>query len=178
MVEYRFRAYSPPDDLEALLTNDCRVTYADAPVTGTNLADVRADLEERGFELHGAHPIKTHHPENRVRITASSARPIADIAADVQRRFVPRYLEAYSQVRKRLRLAEEAERHEAAILAELAAILDEWVSDDKVIRYSNDRTGHHVYGRVEVARNRVKIDLSGLPVATAREICRLLREIK
>ena len=60
VVEYRFRAYSPPDDLEALLTDDCRVTYADAPVTGTNLADVRADLEERGFELHGAHPIKTH----------------------------------------------------------------------------------------------------------------------
>ncbi len=117
-------------------------------------------------------------PENRVRITVSSARPIADIAADVQRRFVPRYLEAYSQVRERQRLAEEAERHEAAILAELAAILDERVSDDEVIRYSNGRTGHYVYVRVEVARNRVKINLSGLPVATAREICRLLREIE
>lgn len=60
MVEYRFRAYSPPDDLEALLADDCRVTYADAPVTGTNLADVRAALQERGFELHGAHPTRTH----------------------------------------------------------------------------------------------------------------------
>jgi len=117
-------------------------------------------------------------PENRVRITVSSARPIADIAADIQRRFIPRYLEVYAQVRKRLRLAEEAERHEAAILAELATILDERVSDGKVIRYSNDRTGHYVYRRVEVARNRVKIDLVGLPVATAREVCRLLREIE
>lgn len=60
VVEYRFRAYSPPDGLEALLADNCRVTYADAPVTGTNLADVRADLEQRGFELYGAHPIKTH----------------------------------------------------------------------------------------------------------------------
>jgi len=75
-------------------------------------------------------------------------------------------------------LTEEAERQEAAILAELAAILDERVSDDKVIRYSSDRDGRYTYGRVEVSINRVKIDLSGLPVATAREICRLLREIE
>ena len=75
-------------------------------------------------------------------------------------------------------MTEEAERQEVAILAELAAILDERVNDDRVIRYSNDRDGHYVYGRVEVARNQVKIDLSGLPVAIAREICRLLREIK
>jgi len=74
-------------------------------------------------------------------------------------------------VRGRKRLAEEAERHEAAIFAELTAILNERVSDDEVIRYSNDRTCHYVYGRVEVAGNRVKIDLSCLPVATAREIC-------
>ena len=59
VVEYRFRAYSPPDDLEAFLADDCRVTYADAPVTGADLTDVRAALEERGFELHGAHPIET-----------------------------------------------------------------------------------------------------------------------
>jgi len=130
-----------------------------------------------GCLVPGIHPFYPR-PENRVRITVSSARPIADIAADVQRRFVPRYLEAYTQVRERQRRAEEANRQEATILAELAAILDERVSDDEVIRYSSDRDGHYVYGRVEVARNRVKIDLSGLPVATAREICRLLREIK
>ena len=53
VVEYRFRAYSPPDDLEALLADDCRVTYADAPVTGTNLADVRAALAPRPLATVG-----------------------------------------------------------------------------------------------------------------------------
>jgi hypothetical protein len=77
-----------------------------------------------------------------------------------------------------LRLAEEIERQEAAILIELAAILDEQVSGDKMIRYSSDRDSHYVYGYVEVSKDRVKIDLSGLPIATAREICRLLRDLK
>jgi hypothetical protein len=117
-------------------------------------------------------------PENRPRITVSSARPVEDIAADIQRRFIPRYLEAYAQVRKRLRLAEEIERQEAAILIELAAILDERVSSDKMIRYSNGRGSRYVYGYVQVSKDRVKIDLSGLPIATAREICRLLRDLK
>ena len=31
------------------------------PMTGTNLGDIRTALEERGFELHGAHPTRTHH---------------------------------------------------------------------------------------------------------------------
>lgn len=124
----------------------------------------------------GRYPIYPR-PENRVRITISSARPIADIATDIQRRFIPRYLEVYSQVRERQRLAEETERQEAAILAELAAILDERVSDDRVIRYSSNRDGHFMYGSIEVAKNLVKVNLSGLPATTAREICRLLGEI-
>lgn len=115
-------------------------------------------------------------PENRVRITIGSARPIADIAADIQRRFIPRYLAVYAQVCERKRRAEESERQRAAILAELAAILGEQVSDDEVIRIRYG--GCYTYGRVEVSINRVKIDVSGLPVATAREICRLLREIE
>jgi hypothetical protein len=61
VVEYRFRAYSPPSDLEASWADACRVTYAEVPMTGTNLADIRTALEERGFELHGAHPTRTHH---------------------------------------------------------------------------------------------------------------------
>ena len=68
-------------------------------------------------------------------------------------RFVPLYLAAYAQVCWRKRLAEEAERPKVAILAELAAILDERVSDDEVIRYSSDRDGNYVYGRVEAAGN-------------------------
>lgn len=55
-------------------------------------------------------------PEERPKITVSSARPIADIAADAHRRFVPRYLESFAQARERLRLVEEAERRDAAIL--------------------------------------------------------------
>ena len=61
VVEYRFKAYSPPGDLEASLADACRVTYAEVPMTGTNLGDIRTALEERGFELHGAHPTRTHH---------------------------------------------------------------------------------------------------------------------
>jgi hypothetical protein len=61
VVEYCFRAYSPPGDLEAFLVDACRVTYAEVPMTGTNLADIRTALEDLGFELHGAHSIRTHH---------------------------------------------------------------------------------------------------------------------
>jgi hypothetical protein len=60
VVEYCFRAYSPPGDLEAFLVDACRVTYAEVPMTGTNLADIRTALEGLGFELHGAHPTRTH----------------------------------------------------------------------------------------------------------------------
>jgi len=125
-----------------------------------------------------------YHPffprsEDCVQITISSARPITDIAADIQRRFFPRYLGVYSQVRERQRHAEETERQEADILAELAAILDMRVSDDGVIRVRHPGVdGGYAYGRVSVSVDRVKIDVSGLPVATAREICRLLREIE
>ena len=117
--------------------------------------------------------------EDCVRITVSSARPIADIAADIQRRFFPRYLGVYSQVRERQRLAEESKRQEATILAELATILDMRVSDDEVIRirYPGVDDGY-AYGRIRVFADRVKIDVSGIPIATAREICRLLREIE
>ena len=36
VVEYRFRAYSPPSDLEASRADACRVTYAEVPMTKTN----------------------------------------------------------------------------------------------------------------------------------------------
>ena len=61
VVEYCFRAYSPPGDLEASLVDACRVTYAEVPMPGTNLADIRTALEDLGFELYGAHPTRTHH---------------------------------------------------------------------------------------------------------------------
>ncbi len=54
VIEYYFRAYSPPDDLEAFHARDCRITHADIPLTGDNLSDIRVDLQARGFEMHGA----------------------------------------------------------------------------------------------------------------------------
>jgi hypothetical protein len=69
-------------------------------------------------------------PESRPRITISSARSIEAIAADVQRRFIPRYLEAFARVCERKRRAEEYERQRKAILAGLAEILQEPVSGD------------------------------------------------
>lgn len=62
--------------------------------------------------------------------------------------------------------------------SELAGILGEPVGGDEVIRYSSNRDDRHRYGYVQVSKGRVKMDLSGLPVAAAREICRLLREIE
>jgi hypothetical protein len=117
-------------------------------------------------------------PESRPRITISSARSIEAIAADVQRRFIPRYLEAFARVCERKRRAEEYERQRKALLAELAEILQEPVSGDGVIRYHCDRDGRYTYGRVDVSGEQVSLDFSGVPVDTARAICRLLGEIK
>ena len=129
--------------------------------------------------VHGRYPAPFYpSPERDPRITISSARPVSNTAADIQCRFIPAYLEAYAQARQRQRRAEEIERQEAAILAELAAILDERVGGDGVIRYRSQWGGRYTYGRIEVSRDQVRLDLSGLPVATAREMCRLLREIK
>ena len=63
VIEYEHRSYSPcPDDpLEAWLI-DCLVTHADVavPITSGRLQDVRGELEDRGFQKHGAHPLKMH----------------------------------------------------------------------------------------------------------------------
>jgi hypothetical protein len=129
--------------------------------------------------VHGRYfPSYCPEPKARPRITISSTRPIAAVAADIQRRFIPHYLEAFARVCERKRRAEERERQEAAIRVELAAILDEEVSGDGVIRYRRDRSGGYTYGRVEVSGDQVKLDFSGIPVETARAICRLLREIR
>jgi len=117
-------------------------------------------------------------PKDRPCITVSSARSIEAIAADIQRRFVPRYLEAFARVCKRKRRAEEYERQREAILAELAEILNEPVGGDGVIRYHSDRDGRYAYGRIEVFGEHVSLDFSGVPVDTAREICRLLHTIR
>jgi hypothetical protein len=125
--------------------------------------------------VHGRYfPSYYPEPKARPRITLSSTRSIAAIAADIQRRFIPRYLGAFARVCERRRRAEERERREAAIRAELAAILGEEVSGDGMIRYRSDRGGGYTYGRVEVSGERVKLDISGIPVDTARAICRLL----
>jgi hypothetical protein len=129
--------------------------------------------------VHGRYfPSYYPEPRERPRITLSSARPVAAIAAGIQRRFIPHYLEVFTRVCERKRRAEERERQEAAIRAELAAILDEEVSGDGVIRYRRDRGGGYTYGRVEVSGDQVKLDISGIPVETACAICRLLREIR
>ena len=135
--------------------------------------------------VHGRYFLRTQSvrsyypkPKARPRVTVSSARSIAAIAADIQRRFIPHYLEAFARVCERKRRAEERERQEAAIRVELAAILDEEVSGDGVIRYRRDRGDGYTYGRVEVSGDQVKLDFSGVPVETARAICRLLREIR
>jgi hypothetical protein len=129
--------------------------------------------------VHGRYfPSYYPEPKARPRVTVSSARSIAAIAADIQRRFIPHYLEAFARVCERKRRAEERERQEAAIRVELAAILDEEVSGDGVIRYRRDRGDGYTYGRVEVSGDQVKLDFSGVPVETARAICRLLREIR
>ena len=117
-------------------------------------------------------------PRDRPRITVSSARSIKAIAADIQRRFIPRYLDAFAQVCKRKRRAEEYERRKKLVLAELAKILNEPVSGDRIIRYHSDRDGRYTYGRIEVSGEHVNLDFSGVPVDTALAICRLLREIK
>jgi hypothetical protein len=128
--------------------------------------------------VHGRYfPSYYPEPRERPRITLSSARSIAAIAADIQRRFVPHYLEAFARVCERKRRAEERERQEAATRVELAAILDEEVSGDGVIRYRRDRGGGYTYGRVEVSGDQVKLDISAIPVDTARAICRLLRGV-
>jgi hypothetical protein len=129
--------------------------------------------------IHGRY-FPSYYPESkaRPRVTVSSARSIAAIAADIQRRFILHYLEAFARVCERKRRAEERERQEAAIRAELAAILGEEVSGDGVIRYRRDRGGGYTYGRVEVSGDQVKLDFSGVPVETARTICRLLRGIR
>jgi hypothetical protein len=132
--------------------------------------------------VHGRYFLRTQsvrsyypEPKARPRITVSSARSIAAIAADIQRRFIPHYLEAFARVCERKRRAEERERQEAAIRAELAAILGEEVSGDGVIRYRSDRGGGYTYGRVEVSGDQVKLDISGIPAETACAICCLLR---
>jgi hypothetical protein len=128
--------------------------------------------------VHGRYfPSYYPEPRERPRITVSSARPVATIAADIQRRFVPHYLEAFARVCERKRRAEERERQEAAIRVELAAILDEEVSGDGMIRYRSDRGGGYIYGRIEVSGDHVKLDVSGVPVETARAICRLLQGV-
>jgi hypothetical protein len=126
--------------------------------------------------VHGRYfPSYYPEPKARPRITLSSARPVEAIAAGIQRRFIPHYLEAFAQVCERRHRAEERERQEAAIRAELAAILEEEVGGDGVIRYRSDRGGGYTYGRIEVSGEQVKLDFSGVPVETARAICRLLR---
>jgi hypothetical protein len=129
--------------------------------------------------IHGRY-FPSHCPESRdrPRITVSSARSVAAIAADIQRRFIPHYLEAFARVCERQRRAEERERQEAVIRAELAATLGEEVSGYRVISYRRDRGDGCTYGRVEVSGDQVKLDIFGVPVDTARAICRLLREIR
>jgi hypothetical protein len=47
-----------------------------------------------------------------------------------------------------------------------------------VIRYRRDRGDGYTYGRVEVSGDQVKLDFSGVPVETARAICRLLEGMR
>jgi hypothetical protein len=129
--------------------------------------------------VHGRYfPSFYPEPKLRPRITVSSARSIEAIAADIQRRFIPRYLETFAQVCNRKRRAEEYECRREVILAELAEILKEPVSGDGVIRYHSGRDGRYTYGRIEVSGEQVRLDFSGVPVDTARAICRLLHKIK
>jgi hypothetical protein len=133
--------------------------------------------------VHGRYPTPyCPDPARRLRITVSSARPVEAIAADVRRRFLPTYLELYAQLRERRQRAEERERRDAAIRAELAAILGERVGGDGVIRYSDGGGApvgsRYVYGRIEVSGEEVRLDLSSVPVETARAVCRLLAETK
>jgi hypothetical protein len=101
--------------------------------------------------VHGRYlPSYYPEPRERPRITVSSARPIAAIAADIQRRFILHYLEAFARVCERRRRAEERERRQEVILTELAGILGEPVGGDSVIRYSSHPDGRYTYGQVEV----------------------------
>ncbi|MBN1179931.1 MAG: hypothetical protein JXD18_12020 [Anaerolineae bacterium] len=131
--------------------------------------------------VHGRYPAPyCPDPARRPRITVGSARPVEAIAANVQRRFLPAYLALYAQLRERRQRAEELERRDAAIRADLAAILGERVGDDGVIRYSNSGGkpvgSRYIYGRIDVSGEEVRLDLSGVPVETARAVCRLLVE--
>jgi hypothetical protein len=129
--------------------------------------------------VHGRYfPSYYPEPRDRPRITVSSTRPVKAIAADIQRRFIPHYLEAFDRVCERRRCTEERERQQKAILAELAGILDESVGSDGVIRYRRDRGDGYTYGWIEVSGEQVSLDFSGIPADTARAICRLLREIR
>ena len=68
--------------------------------------------------VHGRYfPSFYPEPRDRPRITVSSARPIATTEADIQRRFIPRYLEAFAKVCERRQRTEERECQQQAILA-------------------------------------------------------------
>jgi hypothetical protein len=111
--------------------------------------------------VHGRYPTPyCPDPARRPRITVGSARPAEAIAADVRRRFLPAYLALYAQLRERRQRAEERERRDAAIRAELAGILGERVGDDSIIRYSDGggkpAGSRYVYGRIEVSGEEVR----------------------
>jgi hypothetical protein len=62
VVEYTWKAYSPPDWWDALQVTECRVTYADGGIhpEGT-LGEIRDVLEDAGFERQEPiQPTKTH----------------------------------------------------------------------------------------------------------------------
>lgn len=53
VIEYTHKGYSEPDWLQAPLV-DCKVTFTqDAPHLAGSLGDVRLELEDRGFTMHG-----------------------------------------------------------------------------------------------------------------------------
>ena len=114
------------------------------------------------------------------RITISSTRPPAKIAADIQRRLIPDYLEKYQKAREREATWNAFTAHENAMLEELAGLFvgahyspgDALDGKRAEVRVYSQLTHLHV---VITGGHQGEVDLTlqNIPFATARQICQL-----
>jgi hypothetical protein len=132
--------------------------------------------EQRGrLIITGAYPPNHYPPQDRrPRITVSATRAPKAIARDIQRRFLPDYLEAYSGSVRRCRAAQFNIATTNTQLEQLAEIVGETAQPTE---YGRRGRLYLPDGKLEahaVDSRRFHIELHGIDFETACAICEIL----
>jgi hypothetical protein len=135
---------------------------------------VNATREKGRLCLSGIWPVDSEHQQHRPkeckRITIARDRPPEKIAADIQRRFLPWYVNAYTEQVEEVNRQNARRKQQQEVAAELAALLGQtaWRAD----RDPNEIFAHGLTVQVHHGGEDVSIELRYTNIKVAKAVLR------